>query len=127
MKAQQIEKLAVEVLDFLVEHKLWVDVRIYFNGKVWDSYDPQTGEFHYNNKGKVHEEKADPKDYFDYVAEPNILSMSFEGAFYNVMNGTSETANKLQQKFQDILSKYGLYYELGNAWNLTCYKDQGEL
>ena len=78
---------------------------------------------YYNDIDNVYEEKAEPKDYFDYVAEPNILSMSFEGAFYDVLNGTSKTAYNLQQKFQDILQKYGLYYELGNAWNLTCYEE----
>lgn len=123
MNAKQTEQLAAEVLDFLVEHEMWVDVRIYFNGKVWGSYNKDSDKFYYNDKENVYEEEADPKDFFEYVAEPNILSMSFEGAFYNVMNGTTEKAYKLEQQFSNILSKYGLYYTLGNAWNLTCYEE----
>lgn len=123
MRAQETEKLAVEILDFLVDHRMWVDVRIYFNGKVWDSYNKDTKEFHYNDKSKVYESEADPKEYFDYVGEPHILSMSFEGAFYEVMNGATVEAHELQKVFQDILSKYGLYYELGNSWNLTLYEE----
>lgn len=117
------EQLAKEILDFLLSHEMWVDVRIYFDGKVWDSYNNETGEFHYNEKEKVYEGKAEPKDYFDYVAEPHVLSMSFEGSFYDVLNGTSERAFKLQEQFNNILAKYGLYYELGNAWNLTLYHE----
>ena len=25
------------------------------------------------------------------------------------------------KKFKALLEKYGLYYEQGDAWNLTCY------
>ena len=31
-----------------------------------------------------------------------------------------DTLLKKMDKFMEILEKYGLYYELGNAWNLTC-------
>lgn len=123
MAKQDVKKLAAEILDFLIDNEMWVDTRIYFDGKVWDSYNKDSGKFYYNDKNNVYEAKADPKDYFEYVAEPHILSMSFEGAFYDVMNGTSAAAYKKQQEFQDILGKYGLYYELGNAWNLTCYEE----
>ena len=122
MEAKQIESLATEILDFLVANGMWVDTRIYFNGKYWDSYNAETNEFHYNEK-EVYEGIGNPKDYFDYVAEPHILSMSFEGGFYDVMNGTSERAFKTKEKFSEILSKYGLYYELGNAWNLSLYEE----
>ena len=123
MKTIQKEQLATEILDFLIANGMWVDVRIYFDGRVWGSHNKETDEFYYNEKDKVVEEKAEPKDYFDYVAEPHILSMSFEGGFYDVLNGTSERAFRLQNQFNNILAKYGLYYELGNAWNLTLYQE----
>ena len=28
----------------------------------------------------------------------------------------------LEEEFCEILRKYGYYYELGNSWNLSCYK-----
>ena len=124
MKAEQVEKLATELLDFLVENKLWVDARIYFNGKAWGSFNKYTQKFYYNDKENVYEEKADPKEYFEYVAEPHILSMSFEGAFYDVMNGATQKSHQLQKEFEAILNKYGLYYKLGNAWNLTLYSQE---
>ena len=34
MKTPQIENLANEILNWLYEKELWVDVRVYYNGKV---------------------------------------------------------------------------------------------
>ena len=36
---KQIEKLAVEIRTFLLEHDMWVDTQIYFNGKCFDTHD----------------------------------------------------------------------------------------
>ena len=107
MRAPQIEKLAKEILDWLEEKELWIDVRVYYNGKV------------VYEKDKV--ERADPRDYFEFVGD--ILSMSFEGGLYDVFNGTSTRAYNLQEEFNEILKGYGVYYELGNAWNLTLYEE----
>lgn len=41
---KQIEKLAVEIRTFLLEHDMWVDTQIYFNGKCFDTHDKETGE-----------------------------------------------------------------------------------
>lgn len=121
MNAKQrknIENLAKEIHAFLVKHELWVDVQIYFNGKCWSTCDYNDSKFCYN-EDKYFEYEADPKNYFEYVREPeNILSMSFEGDLYEVLNGY--WGAKLEKEFSSILAKYGLYYELGNAWNLTC-------
>ena len=55
--------------------------------------------------------------------------MSFEGDFCSCLNGYSEYGaefdNMIQQEFSNILAKYGLYYALGNHWNLTCYPVKG--
>ena len=65
------------------------------------------------------EHDMDPGDYFEYVNPEHILSMSFEGPIYHMFNyGEYKPVLK---KFNELLEKYGLYYELGNAWNLTCY------
>lgn len=61
------------------------------------------------------EENMDPRNHFKYVREPNILSMSFEGTLYDILNTHDMFA------LQDLFSKYGLYYECGNAWNLSAY------
>ena len=119
LTAKKREELATEIFNWLVDHELWADVCIYFNGKRWCTHDAKLEEFCYNER-RYFEDEAEPKNYFEYVREPNILSMSFEGGLYEVLNGY--VYEKLEEEFSKILEKYGLYYELGNAWNLSCYE-----
>ncbi len=121
LTAEQTERLATEIFNWLVDNELWVDVSIYFNGKRWSTTNKDCTEFCYNER-KYFECEAEPKDYFEYVREPNILSMTFEGALYEVLNGYVSGWIKLEKDFNKIFEKYGLYYELGNAWNLSCYE-----
>lgn len=114
----KIEELVTKIEEFLKKHDLLDSVRIYFNNKrrVW--------EWDWRNDGayKVREEdNVDPHNYFEYAAYNHILSMSFEGGLYSVLNGYSN--GDLEDKFLDLLGEYGLYYEMGHAWNLTCYPD----
>ena len=118
---KQREELATEIFNWLVDHELWIDTHIYFNGKRWGTSNKDNTDFCYNER-RYFEEEAEPKDYFEYVREPNILSMSFEGALYDVLNGYVYGWVKLEEEFSKILEKYGLFYELGNAWNLSCYE-----
>ena len=125
---KQIEELAKEIREFLLDNHLWVDVTIYFNNKAFSTYDGKN--FYYNDPTNlIVLEDKDPRDYFDYVAEPHILSMAFEGDLYGCFNGYGEYGyefdHRIQKEFQDILDKYGLYYEMGNRWNLTCYCKKG--
>lgn len=77
--------------------------------------DNSNAPFDVNDYDAAIENGMDPRDYFEYVREPNILSMSFEGTLYDILN------NHDMFVLQDLFSKYGLYYELGNAWNLSAY------
>ena len=121
LTAKQREQLATEIFNWLVEHEMWVDIAIYFNGKCWSTSNKDHTEFCYNEH-RYFECEANPKDYFDYVREPNILSMSFEGSLYEVLNGYVSGWTKLENEFRKIFEKYGLSFELGNAWNLTCFE-----
>ena len=119
----KIEEMANEIIDFLKKHELEDDVCIYYNNKrihfhtKWDSENEKLIPVEEIN------ENISPLDCFEYVNEKHILSMSFEGAFYDVMNGYNSYTWGLQDKFSEILRKYGLYYELGNAWNLSVFTD----
>jgi len=120
MDKVKIEKLAKEIYDFCVKNEIWDDNCIYFNGKAWASWKKwkdvegkKIGENLYEYEDK------DPKTYFQWVAEPNILSMSFEGGLNYVLNGHFMCSRKLSNDFSNIFNKYGLYYELGDSWNLT--------
>lgn len=116
--AEKVESLARDIYDLLLGHGIWQDVSIYFNGKRMSSHNETATEFRYNGEPFIVESK-DPRDYFDYVAAEHILSMSFEGSFYEVLNGYAGNW-KVEKEFSALLEKYGCYYELGNAWNLTC-------
>ena len=122
---EEKESLAKEVRQFLIENELWVDVRIYFNGKAFDTGD-RKGHFFYNDpRNLIVLEDEDPRNYFEYVSDDDIMSMSFEGDFYGCLNFTNEYGaafdNRIMEEFGAILKKYGVYYEMGHAWNLTCY------
>jgi hypothetical protein len=58
-------------------------------------------------------------NYTQY-ANDETITMTFEGDFYSCMNYGSNPI--LYEKFGELLKKYDLYFELGNAWNLALYK-----
>ena len=111
--SERLEALAREIYQWLSDNALWLDVCIYYDGK-------RMGYKH--DSYFVVEENCDPRDYFEYVAEPHVLSMAFEGPFYEVLNGYRRDSAKLEEEFSALLRKHGLYYELGNAWNLSCWE-----
>lgn len=116
----QIEKLAVEIRSFLLDHDMWQDVTIYFNGKAFSTYNKKTGKFHYNDaEHLVVLEDEDPRFYFKYVNPDHILSMSFEGPVCEMLYYEEYPA--IRKKFDAIFEKYGLYYEFGDHWNFSCY------
>lgn len=118
MTKKKIEKLAYEIRQFLLDRQLWVDVTIYFNGMAL-STDDRNGHYGYNKDVVYLHQNMNPRDYFDYVGD--ILSMSFEGDFYDVLNYGAMP--KVYEEFVELLGKYGLHFELGNAWNLSLFSN----
>lgn len=119
----QIEALAKEIRQFLLDNRLWVDVRIYFNGKAF-STDDGGSTYAYNDPTRLFVlEDVDPRSYFEYVGD--ILSMSFEGDLCGCLNYYNEYGaafdNRITEGLTVIFKKSGLYFELGNHWNLTAY------
>lgn len=113
---QRNEMLAREIREWLLKNRMWQDVTIYFNGKAYSTDD---GGHHYTNDPEhlIELDNVNPLDYFKYV-NPETVSMSFEGMLYDVLNSYDD--DPLEMEFSKLFEKYGLYYELGNAWNLTC-------
>lgn len=117
LSKEKIEELADSIYKLFARHQMWSDTFIYFNGCRIGNKDP-SGTYCYDGKAYM-EEGKDPRDYFEYVNPEHILSMSFEGPVYHMFNyGTNKAVLK---KFNALLERYGVYYELGNAWNLSCY------
>ena len=106
---QDIENLANEIISFLEKYNLQTDVCIYYNNKRI-SFDARRDIVHYENN-------ISPLDYFEYVNHKHILSMSFDGEFYDSVNYSGYK----MKEFCNILKKYNLYYELGDSWNLSVY------
>ena len=125
LSSEEKESLAKEVRQFLLRNELWTDVRIYFNGKAFSTSDRSGNYFCNDPDHLVVLEDEDPRNYFKYVSKDDIMSMSFEGDFYGCMNfhcrRGADFDVHIRMKFDEILEDYGVYYELGNAWNLTCY------
>lgn len=99
-----IEEIGNRIVE-LCKAKGWGDTSVYFNGKrVSIEYDGET----------IVKEDCHPGNYFDYYCHNHILSMAFEGTLYSLINGYGEA-----KALDKLLKEYGLYYELGNSWNLS--------
>ncbi len=119
----KMEALAKDIYDWCIKNDLWGDCCIYFNGKAWASWDNWHDENGIKIADRLYEfQSRNPKEYFEY-ANPDTLSMSFEGSLYHVLNAYVPGWVKLEKEFLDIFQKHGVYYEMGHAWNLSVYKN----
>lgn len=115
-------KLANAIRKWLLDHDMWQDVTIYFDGKAYGTHDPENGKFYYNDRSHLVEYDADPSFYFDYV-NPDNVSMSFEGPVCHMLYYGEYP--RLKKSFDKIFESFGIYYEFGDHWNFTCY-EKGE-
>jgi hypothetical protein len=100
---------------------LFKDITAWFKEKDWDLLSIDTYIFfdgkQYTAKGEyVKDRKA--SDVTEY-ADDKGLTMTFEGVMYEVINGEFP---KLLESFDALFEKHGVYYQLGNSWNLTVFK-----
>ena len=116
---EQTEALAQAIYQLLLRYEMWMDVYIYYNGKrMGTSTIDDNGKeiFRYNGEPFLKND-IDPHDYFQYAGP--TLSMSFEGPMYHAINHGAN--DSFLTEFNALLREYGLYYELGHAWNLSVY------
>ena len=114
----QIEKLAKEIRKFLLDRGMWIDTTIYFNGKAF-STDDRLGHYYYNDpKHLVVLEGEDPHRVTEYAGD--ILTMTFEGPLYDALNYGEPNWN-VEEELRQVFEKYGLWTEMGHAWDLTAY------
>lgn len=115
------ESLAKDIYKWCKRRGLWGDNIIYFDGKAWAAWPDWHDEVGKKIDDDLYEyEDKNPLDYFEY-ANPNTLSMSFEGPLYEVLNACVHGWVKKESEFSKLFEKYGYYYEMGNAWNLAAY------
>ena len=112
----RIQQFAMDVFSYLMKHNLDSGVCIYFNDKrIRNEYDWRNIDA---SPKFIIEEDMNPHHYFEYANYDHILSMSFEGPLYDLMN---YSGGKKLDGLHKIFEKYGVYWELGNAWNLSAY------
>ena len=115
MNKLKLKKLAYSISELLDSEESSLDVCIYFND--------HRLSYEFNKNSEVYEwvlqEGLKGSNYTQY-ANDETITMTFEGDFYSCMNYGSNPI--LYEKFGELLKKYDLYFELGNAWNLALYK-----
>lgn len=106
-----IEELGNKVVA-LCKKNDWTSTVVYFNGKsVNIRYDGAI----------ILKDDDHPGNHFEYYNPNHIVSMSFEGDLYDLLNyGYGKELRKL-------FEEYRLYFELGNAWNLSVYPMDDDL
>lgn len=122
---KNMEKLAVDLMDYFYEHELWDGVIIYVNGNRYFSSgwgeDVAKLEKRSTDRGTPYwvERDVDVNRYIEYN-NPKTVTISFEGALYDMINYVDyDFTYKLGQKF---LEEYGMYFEQGHAWNMAAYE-----
>lgn len=120
-----MENLAKDIYEWCVENAAWNDCCIYISGdaySTWKNWEDEAGERLAENLYKY--ECRNPLRYFEY-ANPETLSMSFEGELYRILNvhWESDVRSEKYKEFNNLFKKYNCRYEQGHAWNLSVYLD----
>lgn len=129
MTAKKKEKIATEIMYFLVATEAMNACCIYFNGKCYCEGTPHNGRYPVLDKQAIQSKYGveytiytvgdiNPKDYFEFTSD--IVSISTEGLLYDILN--YDECPDILDGFNAILDKYGLYYEMGNSWNFGLYE-----
>lgn len=116
----KMELLAMDIYRWCMKKDLWGDNIIYFNGKALSSSSEWSGVKGKQIGDRLYEyENKNPRDYFP--DGESVLAMSFEGSLYHVLNGNVPGWSKLERGFYKLFDKYGLVFEMYNAWNGNAY------
>lgn len=114
-----LESLAIELRSWLIDHEMWMDVTIFFEGKSFSTCDDD-GNFYYNDPDHLLVLFGeDPHCYTKYAGD--LLTMIYEGPLYNLLNRGMPDPDLISE-FDAIFDKYGYYWTQGHAWDLTIHK-----
>lgn len=111
-----IDSIAVRILDVLEKRDLASDLCIYFNNKrISVKTKIKNDKIIYE---RIEEENINPHNYLTYCPYNHIMSISTEGGLYDELNYGSGQFPKV---LEDLFKKVGIYYEMGESWNLSFY------
>lgn len=120
-KEEQNEAFRDELMDYINSLGSWYDVHIYCNGHYYGSNKHgEDGTLCHTKAGTPYYDLglADVEKQIKY-ANPESITMTFEGPFYSDINENPAVGEKLNE----IGKKYGVYYEQGYAWSLAFYEE----
>lgn len=114
--------LAEEIIAFLYENNCFEDIALYTDGKCYTSY-PRPDYAKINRPFGTFYMSKDDVDVIRYVgcANPETLTMTFEGSFNPIINCCNADSEKIINRFNLILAKYNIHYEQSDSWQLVCY------
>lgn len=119
-KNARMEKLAMELIDLLIEHDMYIDVTIYVNNEMWSA-----------TRGRNDIERHTPKQNTFFVtdnvdvskrieyANPDTITLTFEGPLYTALNYYDQS--HIRDRLDKLFLRYHLYAEQGHAWSMALY------
>ena len=118
-----MEALARDIYNWCKENEVWMDCTIYFNGKAWTD----SSAWGWERGTKIDDDlyeyaERNPLDFVEY-ANPETITMTFEGGLYYILNGYIQGWLRPYEEFHTLFEKHGLYMEMGYAWSLSAYKN----
>ncbi len=117
-----MRSVATKLVDYLSEHELFEEVRIYADGELYSSEKTARDQTPSKTpKGNTYYMTPNV-DMCEYVetADSKTIAMTFEGPLYDLINYEDyDFVYKLTQMF---VAQYGLYFEMINAFTLAAYE-----
>ena len=117
-----MRSVATKLVDYLSEHELFDEVRIYADGKLYSSEKTAQDQApSKTSKGNTYYMTPNV-DMCEYVetADSKTIAMTFEGLLYNLIN--YEDYDFVYNLTQMFVAQYGLYFEMINAFTLAAYE-----
>ncbi len=116
-----MNEMAEELVDLLTQEELFDEINIYVNNTRYSSEKTKNAERQTTAKmGNAYwrTENVRAEDVVGEYANPDTLTMTFEGMLYDLLtDGNPGVEGKLQSLFE----RYGYYLEYGYAWSLAIY------
>lgn len=118
------ENIAKDILAFLEQKYIWMDVTMLFNNKAWSSHTSFKGikgvlKHSYINEFDevcgVYEYTNIDASQWEY-SNPETVTLLIDGICYEWFNDFGRT-----EEFEKLLNKYNAYYEMGTACLLSIY------
>ena len=120
-KMTENERFRDELMDYINSLGAWSGICLYCNGRAYTSDRPQAPfkDMHTQNGTPYYDiGECSVREQMEHC-NPNSISMVFEGPFYDMVNRQQD----IEDRLNGIGHKYGVYFELGHAWDLAFYEE----